>query len=276
MKQFYALAVLALFGAVLPGQSEGFKVVGFATAINDLGHLSFVREAQTYFPQQAAKHGFTWQYTTDWNNLNDNFLASVDVVIFLDTRPENSNQRAAFERYMRNGGAWIGFHFSAFALSPSDYPNNWNWYHYDFLGSGQYMSNTWAPTSAVLRVETYDHPATWQLPRTFTCEPNEWYRWENDLRSNPSIQILLAIDEASFPLGTNPPETWYSGYYPVVWANRNYKMVYINMGHNVIDYANGNADLSHTFANEVQNRMVVDSILWMGNGSNNCTCRCGA
>ena len=45
---------------------------------------------------------------------------------FLDTRPENPVQKMAFQKYMENGGAWMGFHFSAFALTPSEYPMNWD------------------------------------------------------------------------------------------------------------------------------------------------------
>lgn len=57
---------------------------------------------------------------------------------------------------------------------------------------------------------------------------------------NPDIKILLSIDPTSFPLGTGPKqsEIWHSGYYPVVWTNKKYKMLYINMGHNDIDYDN--------------------------------------
>ena len=58
------------------------------------------------------------------------------VVLFLDTRPEDPAERDAFQHYMEHGGAWMGFHFSAFALTPSEYPQNWDWYHDKFLGSG--------------------------------------------------------------------------------------------------------------------------------------------
>jgi hypothetical protein len=56
-------------------------------------------------------------------------------------------QRIAFEKYMKNGGAWMGFHFAAFALTPSAYPQNWDWYHNEFIGAGQYKSNTYCVSS---------------------------------------------------------------------------------------------------------------------------------
>lgn len=218
----------------------------------------------------AAKYHFVFDTTSDWRNLNDSFLARVDVVIFLDTRPEDASQRAAFQRYMDRGGAWMGFHFAGFALTPSAYPANWDWYHNTFLGSGSYVSNTWRPTSAVLRVEDRTHPVTAHLPPTFASAPNEWYRWEHDLRQNPDIDILLAIDSTSFPLGTGPKpsEIWHSGDYPVVWTNRHYRMIYFNMGHNDIDYEHQydttNRTLSSTFSEATQNRLMTDALLWLG------------
>ena len=212
-------------------------------------------------------NNFTYDSTTNWNYLNNEFLSKYQVVLFLDTRPETPEQRQAFQTYMENGGAWMGFHFSAFALTPSAYPQNWDWYHNTFLGSGQYKSNTWRPTSAILRVENTTHPATKNLPEKITASPNEWYRWENDLKANPDIDILLSVDSTSFPLGTGPKqhEIWTSGYYPMVWTNRKYKMLYFNMGHNDIDYENGtNKELSFTFENEVQNKLILNGMLWLG------------
>lgn len=264
--------VSGLFGALLsarPPRSQ-FRVIAFFTAKEDQAHISFVREAVRWFPAAAAKYRFQFDTTSNWSNLNDRSLAGYQVVVFLDTRPEDPAQRAAFQRYMEHGGAWMGFHFAGFALTPSAVPANWDWYHNQFLGAGSYVSNTWRPTSAVLRVEDREHPATAHLPATFRSSPNEWYRWEKDLRQNPDIDILASIDSSSFPLGTGPKpqEIWHSGYYPVVWTNRKYRMIYFNMGHNDIDYEHKydttNKTLSYTLNNAVQDRLIIDALLWLG------------
>jgi uncharacterized protein len=250
-------------------QDSSFRVIAFYTAKNDQAHISFVHEANRWFPAMAAKYHFKYDSTNNWNNLNDSFLSNYQVLIFLDTRPDEFAQREAFKRYMEKGGGWMGFHFSGFALTPSDFPQNWDWYQEQFLGSGSYVSNTWRPTSAILRVEDPSHPATKHLPKTFKSSPNEWYRWENDLRTNPNIKILLSIDSSSFPLGTGPKlyEIWHSGYYPVVWTNKKYKMIYLNLGHNDIDYENKtNKELSFTFNNEFIDQLIIDGLLWLGSG----------
>lgn len=267
LKTISALVVFLFLCIDVNAQSKPFKVIAFYTAKDDLAHISFVHEANKWFPQMGAKYNFTYDSTNDWNNMNDSFLSNYNVVIFLDTRPDDSLQRIAFENYMKHGGAWLGFHFSAFALTPSKYPQNWDWYHNEFIGAGQYVSNTWHPTSAILRVEDKTSPVTKNLPETFKSAPNEWYRWEKDLRQNPDIKILLSIDSTSFPLGNGPKqsEIWHSGYYPVVWTNTKYKMVYMNMGHNDMDYDGGtNKQLSSTFQSPEQDTLIINALLWLG------------
>ncbi|KIC92912.1 ThuA domain-containing protein [Flavihumibacter solisilvae] len=260
---------LACSSAAQSTNKAAFNVIAFYTAKNDQAHISFVHEANKYFSKLGSVHHFRYDSTSNWDNLNDSFLAKYKVVIFLDTRPDSPLQRKAFQHYMENGGAWMGFHFSAFALTPSAFPQNWDWYHNTFLGSGEYGSNTWRPTSAILKVEDKHHPATKHLPQKFTAAPNEWYRWQHDLTKNNDIRILASIDTSSFPLGTGPKqhEIWYSGYYPVVWTNTKYRMIYFNMGHNDIDYENKtNKELSSSFSSEAQNRLITDALLWLGNG----------
>jgi len=256
----------ALFGNA-KNHTSRFRVIAFYTAKSDQAHISFVHEANRWFTSMSAKNRFCYKATSDWNQLNSDTLSHYQVVVFLDTRPDSASQRKAFRQYMENGGAFMGFHFSAFALTPSAFPQNWDWYHNSFLGSGEYLSNTWRPTSAILKVEDRKHPATRHLPERFSSQPNEWYRWKNDLRTNPDIKILASIDPSSFPLGTGPKpqEIWHSGYYPVVWTNKKYRMIYINMGHNDIDYEhNTSKELSYSFLNENQNKLILDALFWLG------------
>lgn len=269
MKILALSLISVLFFSSCNGQRHKFKVIAFYTAVNknETAHVSFVHEANRWFSKMSLKYNFVYDSTYDWNNLNDSVLANYQVVIFLDARPDSSCQRIAFEKYMESGGSWMGFHFAGFALTPSAVPQNWDWYHNNFLGAGEYKGNTWRPTSAVLRVENRHHPATKDLPETFMAAPNEWYSWKNDLRKNPDIDILLSVDSTSFPLGTGPKlyEIWHSGYYPVVWTNKKYRMIYLNMGHNDIDYENGtNKELSHTFSSPSQNKLIIDALLWLG------------
>jgi hypothetical protein len=265
----YLVLLLLCYGQVLMAQKSHskFKVIAFYTANHEEAHTSFVMEANDWFRKNSVKNYFDYVTTNDWTRLNADTLSKYQVVIFLEVRPDDPDQRKAFQNYMENGGAFMGFHFAAFALTPSAYPQNWDWYHNQFLGSGEYGSNTWRPTSAILKVEDRKHPAMKNIPEKFTASPNEWYRWQNDLQKNPDIKILASIDSTSFPLGTGPKphEIWHSGYYPVVWTNTKFRMIYFNMGHNDIDFVdNANKQISFTFQNKTQNQMILNALLWLG------------
>jgi hypothetical protein len=263
---FICLICFCLTG--LQAQNPKFKVIAFYTSQNDQAHISFVHEAHKWFYKKGLENNFSYDSTNNWDNMNTKFLSQYRVVIFLDTRPEAPAQREAFETYMKNGGAWLGFHFAGFALTPSEFPQNWDWYHEEFIGTGQFVSNTWRPTSAVLRVEEKNHPALKNIPEKFKSAPSEWYRWANDLQKKNDVKILLSIDPSSFPLGTGPKldEIWHSGYYPVAWTNTNYRMIYFNMGHNDIDYEHKtNRTMSYTFGNAIQDQLILNAMLWLGN-----------
>lgn len=270
MNRFVCSLIISIAG-ILPGINAAatkpeHAVISFYTAKNDQAHIGFVREADKWFSELAVKKGFIYESTSDWSKMNDEYLSNFDVIIFFDTRPDSLPAREAFRRFIEKGGGFMGFHFSAFALTPSAFPQNWDWYHNDFLGCGEYKGNTWRPTSAILKLEARAHPSLKGLPDKFLSSPNEWYSWKNDLRNNKDILILLSIDPSSFPLGTGPKqhEIWHEGYYPVAWTNKKYRMIYINMGHNDIDYeGKTNRELSQTFGNKLQDRFIVNSLSWL-------------
>ncbi|MDI5962241.1 ThuA domain-containing protein [Streptomyces sp. SL13] len=249
--------------AARPAATPAFKVLAFYDSDeNDAAHASFDNEAKQWFPQVAAANNFSWTATDDWSKVNASTLSQYQVVMFLDDLPQTSAEQTAFQQYMDNGGGWMGFHVSAFNTDPS----TWSWYHNTFLGTGAFVSNSWGPTSVTLKVEDPSTPATAGLPATIGSSVSEWYSWANDLRKNPDIDILASIDPSSFPVGTDPDQTWYSGYYPIVWTNKNYRMMYANFGHNAMDYTD-NTTLSLTFGSAQQDQLVLQELLSLGGDS---------
>src|SRR5579872_6260798 len=85
-------------GATGQSASPKFKVIAFYTGRNDKAHISFVHDANQWFPKMAAKYHFAYDSTKNWDNLNAAFLSHYQVVIFLDTRPDDPAQRAAFQK----------------------------------------------------------------------------------------------------------------------------------------------------------------------------------
>ncbi|MCZ4602666.1 ThuA domain-containing protein [Streptomyces sp. Lzd4kr] len=239
-----------------------FNVLAFYNASFDQAHIDFDHEANSWFARMATENGFTYTATKNWNKLNSGELAKYQVVMFLDDYPHVNAQESAFQKYMDGGGGFIGFHVSAYNNNTSDWP----WYHNDFLGTGTFRANSWGPTQEALKIEDTKHPATTGLPSRIKSSVSEWYSWNQDLRNNPNIDILASMDQSTFPIGTDPNQTWRNGYYPIVWANRKYKMVYNNFGHNSMNYAS-NTRLSSTFSSEQQNRLLLQEIRWAADHS---------
>src|SRR4051812_15652869 len=72
------------------GHKKPFHVIAFYHEYNDLAHISFVHDANKFFPEMAEKYNFTYDSTKDWSKLNAEFLSKYQVVIFLDSRTEDA------------------------------------------------------------------------------------------------------------------------------------------------------------------------------------------
>jgi hypothetical protein len=241
-----------------------FKVLAFYSGTYDAAHISFENEARPWFQQQAEANGYSFSATDDWDQLSSITTSQAQVVMFLDDQPQSQAQFQGFQRYMESGGAFFGFHVSAY--NDDSTPSYANWFHNDFLGTGRFVSNSWGPTAETLKIENHTNPATANLPATIQSSVSEWYSWQHDLRQNPNISILASLDPSTFPVGDDPSQTWTSGYYPIMWTNKNYKMLYANFGHNKMNY-DTNTALSSTFASPDQNRFVLDGLRWLGGTS---------
>jgi type 1 glutamine amidotransferase len=245
------------------GQCKQVEVVAFYTPdpdMHDRAHAAYARHANTWFPQTAAdQRFFTYESTTDWTRLKTMKPAPGRVIMFLDNYPPDADEQAGFQSYVENGGGWIGCHVSAY----NDDSSHWDWYFNEFLGCGHFNDNTWSPTPARLDVLDSNHPFSKGLGSSFESAPSEWYSWVVDLRTKSNIKILLAVDPTSFPLGTDPNQSWYSGYYPIAWTNTKYNMLYLNMGHEQMDYST-DTPLSSTFDSPTQNKMYANAFRWLG------------
>ena len=116
------VACLGVSSAFAQKTTPRFKVIAFYTGKADAAHISFVNEAKPWFARMAAEHHFSFESTQNWDNLNREFLAPYQVVVFLDTRPDSPRQREAFHEYMKNWRGLDGAHFSAFRAHALEIP----------------------------------------------------------------------------------------------------------------------------------------------------------
>jgi type 1 glutamine amidotransferase len=227
-----------------------FKVLAFYTTTVEPDHVDFANDAIRFYSRLAAGKGnFILDTTSDWSNMNPDKLRQYQVVLWLNDFPQNAVQRAAFEQYIGGGGAWLGFHVSAY----NDSYTHWPWF-VQFLGGAVFKDNSWPPLTARLLVDDTLHPVTLGLPGKYIGPVNEWYRWSPDPRMNKDVKVLVTLDPRQYPLGKK--DRIRSGDVPVVWTNTRYKMLYMNMGH---------GDL--VFNSPIQNKLFENAILWLGAGA---------
>lgn len=62
--------------------------------------------------------------------------------------------------------------------------------------------------------------------------------------------MLLSLSERNYPIGIKDVVKW--GDFPVVWTNRRYRMIYLNMGHG-----------DEEFSDAVQNLLLVNAFRWI-------------
>src|SRR5712664_799663 len=247
----YFLTFLLCLAPMFPstaafGQQTSFKVLAFYSTKVEPDHVLFAEGALKFFSDLSAKNNFTFDSTSNWDDMNDFNLGKYQVVVWLNDEPSKAGQRRAFQEYIENGGAWLGFHVAAY----NDKDSNWPWF-VDFLGGGVFDINSWPPLPAKLTIDDRSHPVTKHLPGSFISPDNEWYVWKPSPRLNKSVRVLVTLDPSNYPIGFKDVLT--SGDLPVVWTNTKYKMLYMNMGHG-----------DKIFASPLQNKLIEDATLWLG------------
>ena len=68
-------------------------------------HVLFAEGALKFFSDLAAKNNFTFDSTSNWDDLNDVNLAKYQLVVWLNDEPSKADQKRAFQKYMESGGA---------------------------------------------------------------------------------------------------------------------------------------------------------------------------
>lgn len=154
----------------------------------------------------GAASGFEVEASEDPSGFNDENLAGFDVVIFLSTTADvlDDGQQAAFERYIRAGGGWVGVHAAA------DTEYDWPWYG-QLLGGGAYFKSHPEIQTVQLEVENATHPAAAHLPASFALQ-DEWYNFQQNPRS--AVSVLMTLDESSYSpgadaMGDDHPIAWF-------------------------------------------------------------------
>lgn len=191
-------------------------------------HVAYSKAAKIWLDKLAADSGFTVDYITNTDNIDDAFLRKYRLFIQLDYAPYAWKEKAAkaFQKYIEEGrGGWIGFHHATLLGEFDGYPM-WNWFH-DFMGGIRWKDYIADFAIGQVHVEDSMHPVMRGVPASFTVKTEEWYTWDKSPR--PNVHVIATVDESSYV----PASEKKMGDHPVIWSNTHFKArnIYIFMGH---------------------------------------------
>ncbi|WP_353719790.1 ThuA domain-containing protein [Dyadobacter sp. 676] len=182
--------------------------------------------------EEGKKRGWEVTATENGGYFNEACLPSYKAVVFLSPTGDflTEAQQQAFEKYVENGGGYAGIH------SASDCEYEWDWYG-TLLGT-RFRSHTFLPypiPKAEIVTEPGSHPATDGLPARW-AKKDEWYNFHESVRGKPGFQVLLTVDESTYPAFW--PKAM-RGDHPVSWARSvgQGRMFYTAMGHTASTYS---------------------------------------
>lgn len=182
-----ALAVLSL-AAGLAAHAEQFKALLFSKTAG--WHHDSINAGVTAIQALGKLHDFEVFWTADANRVfNDKELAKYKVVIFLCTTGDvlNAEQQAAFERFIKGGGGFVGIHSGG-----ADTEYEWPWFR-QMVG---YMFHIHpAVQTATMKVVEPNFPGMDRFAKRFLFT-EEWY--EFGAPESKGLKFLLSVDEKTY------------------------------------------------------------------------------
>ena len=167
----------------------------------------------------GQENGFAVDATEDPGAFTSKNLAKYRAVVFLNTTGDvlDAAQQDDFERYIQAGGGYLGIHAAA------DTEYDWPWY--GRLAGAWFNGHPNNPNvrKGTFRVLDKSHVSTQEFPDRWERE-DEFYNFKS---IDPTIRVLVDIDEKSYEGGTNGdrhPMSWYHDF-------DGGRAWYTNMGH---------------------------------------------
>jgi cytochrome c len=153
--------------------------------------------------QLGQQFGFSVDATENSEVFADAGVAKFKVVVFLSTTGHvlDTGQQAAFERFIRAGGGFVGVHSAA--------DTEYDWPFYGALVGAYFAGHPDIQTATILVAASHD-PSTSGLPPVWVRR-DEWYNFQKNPRG--AVDVLATLDERSYSGGTMPDD------HPIVWSH---------------------------------------------------------
>ena len=206
------LMVVLLAGDALGAAADARKVLVYTRnhVTNGKGFVhDNIQKSVDAIKKLGEENGFGVDVSSEPDVFTPENLKQYAAVIFSNSNNEafeTQSQRDSFRRYIRGGGAFVGIH------SASGSEREWPWF-WNLLG-GKFRRHPKIQPFEV-RVVDKDHPATRELPASFTWD-DECYYLDN---LNKSLRPLLVTDPGKLddPKKDEYPGNLFGDAMPLAW-----------------------------------------------------------
>jgi type 1 glutamine amidotransferase len=152
----------------------------------------------------ATEHGFELTVTDKPTDFTPENLARFDVVAF--TSPDyagqalSTNERAALEAFVRQGGGWLGWHYALWVER--------GWPFLSVLGGGVFAKgHVGALQAMTFSVVDSAHPIMRGMPQTFGVK-DDYLALSGDPSQDPKVSVLVRAALTAEPGGNDRPVIW--------------------------------------------------------------------
>lgn len=216
-----SIALLVLVCTSLFANAQQFKALLFTKTAGF--HHQSIHEGVDGIRQLAQRHSFSVDWQENSSVFNEKQLKNYDVVIFLNTTGDilNSEEQAAFEKFIQSGKGWVGIHAAA------DTEYEWPWYN---KMVGMMFKTHPAQQTAFLDVVNSNFPGLERFPKRMLWT-DEWYEYQKPYKSD-DLTFLITLDEKSYNPKTNSG-TGMGDVHPMAWYHKfdGGRAFYTGLGH---------------------------------------------
>ena len=179
----------------------------------------------------GKENGFAVEVSTNPAVFTDENLKNYQALIFANSNNEafeTEPQRAAFQRYTRGGGGFIGIHSST--------GSERHWPYFQQVQGAKFLRHS--PLQK-FNIDVLDrkHPATAHLPDTWAWA-DECYFFTN---LNTDIRVLLSVDTRTLkdPKLATAPGQKSNDVFPLAWCHEfdGGRQFYTSLGHKIDHYS---------------------------------------
>ena len=203
--QLLLAITLFLFSTALTVTGKPARKVLVFSKTEKFRHHGGIEAGRKAIQQLGAENKFAVVLSEDAALFTDENLQQYAAVIFLNTTGNilNDDQQAAFQKYIKNGGGFVGIH------SATDTEYDWPWYG-ELVGA-YFGSHPPGLQAADFIVVDKNNISTRHLPATWKRTDEQYnFKWIAE-----GLNVLVKIDENTYKggkNGDNHPMSWFRNY----------------------------------------------------------------